>query len=104
MPGAGVVVAAAGAVVAAAGVPSGVPAGGTAEVVAGAAAGAGAVAGAAVGGGAVLKRARNGKNGVTSNGIFSDGEFRDTGLVLISSRRLLQGSTFTRPPSGNAAT
>src|SRR5712671_1082490 len=46
---------------------------------------------------------RNGKKGVTSNGIFSDAEFSATGFVLINSSRLLQGSTFTRPPRGKAA-
>src|SRR5882672_6869642 len=46
---------------------------------------------------------RNGKKGVTSKGIFSAGELRATGLVLINSSRSLQGSTRTRPPRGKAA-
>ena len=62
-----------------------------------------AVPGVAVKDPAVPYLVRNGKNGVTSNGIFSDAEFSATGLVLISSRRLPHGSTFTRPPRGSAA-
>ena len=52
---------------------------------------------------AVPNLVRNGKKGVTSKGIFSAGEFRATGLVLMSSSRLVQGSTLTRPPKGSAA-
>jgi len=36
-------------------------------------------------GAVVLNRVRNGKNGVTSNGIFSDAVVKATALVLINS-------------------
>ena len=75
----------------------------------GAAAAAGRVAAAgaaelAVAGTCVASLVKNGEKGVTSKGIFSAGELRVTGLALMSSRRLVQGSTLTRPPNGNAAT
>src|SRR5258706_3133837 len=54
-------------------------------------------------GAAVPSLTRNGKKGVTSNGIFSAAEFSATGFVLINSSRFVQGSTLTRPPMGNAA-
>src|ERR1019366_78020 len=60
--------------------------------------------GAVFSGAAVLNRIRNGKKGVTSNGIFSAAVVMATGLVLINSSRLFHGSTLTRPPRGSAAT
>ncbi len=48
-------------------------------------------------------RVRYGINGVTSNGIFSRSAMVPTGLLLINSSLSFHGSSFTRPPIGNAA-
>ena len=53
---------------------------------------------------AALSRVRRGKNGVTSNGIFSRSATEPTGLLLMSSSLSFHGSSFTRPPIGSAAT
>ena len=51
-----------------------------------------------------VKRVRCGKTGVTSSGIFSRAVSSCTGLLLLISMRLFQGSTLMRPPRGSAAT
>src|SRR5258706_8555357 len=50
-----------------------------------------------------LNRVRYGMKGVTSNGIFSRSATVPVGLLLMSSRRSYQTSSFTRPPIGRAA-
>src|SRR5258705_686854 len=50
-----------------------------------------------------LNRVRYGMNGGTSNGIFSRSATVPIGLLLMSSRRSYQTSSFTRPPIGRAA-
>src|SRR6266436_2011686 len=50
-----------------------------------------------------LNRVRYGMNGVTSNGIFSRSATVPIGLLLMSSKRSYQTSSFTRPPIGSAA-
>src|SRR6266403_2517204 len=50
-----------------------------------------------------LNRVRYGMKGVTSNGIFSRSATVPMGLLLMSSRRSYQTSSFTRPPMGRAA-
>src|SRR5882762_1243578 len=50
-----------------------------------------------------LRRESRGKNGVTSNGIFSRTDVNATAADLISSTLLSQGFSLTRPPRGSAA-
>ena len=49
------------------------------------------------------ERVSRGKNGLTSNGIFSRAAVMVMGATLINSTRLSQALSLTRPPSGRAA-